>query len=99
MVEIEFVSGDQDENAYNGYYKTMPWESRGYNKDGYKKLMDTYGLRGIPALILLAEDGETAVSKDARGHVTSKGLGAYTHWAELVQAHEDDKAKKPKTEQ
>jgi len=37
-LKITFCSGDKDEEAYNDYYKTMPWDTMGYDKDEYKKL-------------------------------------------------------------
>ena len=58
----------------------MPWTSKGYDKANYSKLMDKYGLRGIPALIILGKDGETLVSKDGRGDVMGKGLACIKEW-------------------
>ena len=77
-LKITFCSGDKDEEAYNDYYKTMPWDTMGYDKDEYKKLQDKYGINGIPALILLKEDG-TMVHKQCRGDV-SKGPMAMMDW-------------------
>ena len=57
----------------------MPWTSKGYDKAYYSKLMDKYGLRGIPSLIVLGKDGETAVSKDGRAGVT-QGFSCIKEW-------------------
>lgn len=65
---IEFMSGDQDESAYNAYYASQPWTSKGYNRDTYQKKMGEFGIRGIPTLVLLNKDG-TMASKDCRGDV------------------------------
>lgn len=66
---IEFLSGDQDENAFNAYFASMPWvATAGYNRETYQKKMGTYGIRGIPTLVLLKGDG-TMASKDCRGDV------------------------------
>merc|ERR1712230_271022 len=59
-IEIEFMSGDQDENSYSNYFATMPWTSKGFNSKSYSKKMDAFGLRGIPALVLLNSDGSKA---------------------------------------
>ncbi len=53
----------------------MPWGTTGFDKDRYQVLMDKFGIRGIPTLVLLAKDGESAVSMKARGDI-SKGVGA-----------------------
>ena len=50
--------------------------------------MDKYGLRGIPSLILLAKDGETALKKDCRGDVMGMqgiSLDCVPAWRELVE--------------
>lgn len=47
----------------------MPWSSDGYDKETYSKLMTKYGLRGIPCLVVLKEDGETAATTTGRGDV------------------------------
>jgi len=55
-IVIKFMSGDQDEGAYKEYFGSMPWVSDGYDKSAYSTKMSEFGLRGIPALILLKGD-------------------------------------------
>ena len=47
----------------------MPWSSDGYDKENYSKLMKKFGIRGIPCLVILNEDGETAATTKGRGDV------------------------------
>ena len=62
----------------------MPWDTIGYDKPKYSTLMEKYGIRGIPTLVLLGKDGETAVSTTARGDI-GKGLAAMNDWMEAVE--------------
>merc|ERR1711862_130198 len=71
-IEIDFMSGDQDETAFHAYFASMPWTSTGYNREVYQKKMGEFGIRGIPTLVLLNKDG-TMASKDCRGDV----MGAF----------------------
>lgn len=41
---IKFMSGDQDEGAYNAYFASMPWMSDGYNRDFYQQKMKEFGI-------------------------------------------------------
>lgn len=54
-LEIVFVSSDRDANSFRGYFVSMPWLSIPFESLGlYKSLLSaTYGVRGIPSLIIL----------------------------------------------
>lgn len=57
--EVVFCSSDQDDSAFKSYYKSMPWLALPYaNRDLKEKLSNKYGVRGIPTLVLLNEQGE-----------------------------------------
>ena len=62
----------------------MPWTSKGFDKDRYNKLMETHEIKGIPTLIVLKADGETAAEKNGRGDV-SNGVIGFTKWVDLVK--------------
>merc|ERR1712130_252078 len=69
--EIVFVSSDQDENAFMGYFGEMPWKALPFSlRDKKKALSDKYGVRGIPTFVLLDKDGST-ITKDGRSNVMS----------------------------
>jgi thiol-disulfide isomerase/thioredoxin len=73
-LEIVFVSSDRDANGFNAYYSSMPWLSIPFETlPAYKQLLGTkYGVRGIPALVVLdAMSGQVVVPADAsRGEVS-----------------------------
>ena len=73
-LEIVFVSSDRDVNGFNSYYNSMPWLSIPFESlPQYKQLLGTkYGVRGIPALVVLdAMSGQVVVPADAsRGEVS-----------------------------
>jgi len=66
-LEIVFVSSDRDEHSFGQYYNTMPWKAIPFNSLQFVKqaLNMTYGVRGIPAFVVLdAVSGEVVVSAD-----------------------------------
>jgi thiol-disulfide isomerase/thioredoxin len=73
-LEIVFVSSDRDANGFNSYYSSMPWLSIPFESlSKYKQLLGMkYGVRGIPALVVLdAMSGQVVVPADAsRGEVS-----------------------------
>jgi nucleoredoxin len=67
--EVVFVSSDQDENAFKEYFEEMPWLALPYSKRDLKGELSTkYGVRGIPTLVLLNEQGEL-ITTGGRGKV------------------------------
>lgn len=62
----------------------MPWTSKGFNQDNYNKLMEKYEINGIPTLIVLKEDGETAAEKAGRADV-GKGPIGFKKWLDIVK--------------
>ena len=61
-VEIIFMSCDKSKEESTSYFKDMPWK-----RDTFPASCggDTFGLKGIPALVLMNEDG-TAAATDGR---------------------------------
>ena len=78
-LEIIFVSFDQDEASWKDYYKTMPFISMPFDKAAIKAVSDKYGVKGIPALIILNSDG-SVLEQNGRGDVTSKGPSVINDW-------------------
>ena len=86
LLKITFISGDTDEDAYNGYFATHPWTSDGYDKEKEQKLSDEYGVTGIPTLIVLNKDGKTVATNDARMDVSKLGpLECMQKWIGLIK--------------
>jgi len=64
-LEIIFVSSDRDPNSFQHYFGTMPWKAIPFDTLPFVKqsLNSTYGVRGIPSLVVLdAVSGRVVVS-------------------------------------
>ena len=57
----------------------MKWYTMPHRSGPANALAKKYGVRGIPALIIVSPDGET-VTKNGRGDVTSNAEGALKAW-------------------
>ena len=79
--EIVFISCDRTEKDMMGYMSDtkMKWLAVPFDSPLKQELMDTFGVRGIPTLIILDSKGNV-ISKDARGEVTRDGIKAYKAW-------------------
>lgn len=63
--EVIFVSSDQDQEAFEGYFNDMPWKALEFGSEIKQGLSNKYGVRGIPSLVLLNKDG-TILREDGR---------------------------------
>mmetsp|Transcript_18760 Transcript_18760/g.41735 ORF Transcript_18760/g.41735 Transcript_18760/m.41735 type:complete len:1089 (-) Transcript_18760:816-4082(-) len=86
-LEIVFVSSDRDPNGFNQYYASMPWLSLPFDQRSLKQSLSTrYGVRGIPALVVLdAITGAVVVPADqSRSEITGACRGGDNSIAQLV---------------
>jgi len=63
-LEIVFVSSDRDPTSFQNYFSTMPWQAIPFEQVQLVKgrLNMTYGVRGIPSLVILdAVSGQVVV--------------------------------------
>jgi len=78
-LEIVFVSSDRDEQSFNQYYQKMPWKAIPFDQLQFVKqaLNVTYGVRGIPSLVVLdAVSGEVVVpASESRQEVVTACRG------------------------
>jgi hypothetical protein len=74
-LEIIFCSSDRDPGSFQEYFGKMPWLALPFEKTGTfgRGLSMKYGVRGIPALIILdSMSGEVIVNaSSSRGEVTN----------------------------
>lgn len=79
--EVVFVSSDRSADAQMGYMKEtdMKWYTLELGSSEGNALKQKFGVRGIPALIIVSPDGET-VTKNGRGDVSSNASGAIKAW-------------------
>lgn len=73
-------SSDNSESQFNEYYAQMPWLAIPYEeRDTKEALSREFGVRGIPMLVVIDENGEL-ITKEGRGNVTSDPTGANFPW-------------------
>ena len=79
--EVVFVSSDKSPDAQMGYMKetNMKWYTLPHRSSEGNALSQKFGVRGIPALIIVSPDGET-ITKNGRGDVSSNASGALAAW-------------------
>ena len=89
-IEIVFVSGDRDEQSFNQYYETMPWKAIPFDQLQFVKqaLNVTYGVRGIPAFVVLdAVSGQVVVSaNESRQEVVTACRGGELRIDAMLQS-------------
>ena len=67
-----FLSSDENQQSFDGYFGSMPWLALPYDQRGLKEtLSKKYKVKGIPTLVLI--DGETATTLSADGIETVMG--------------------------
>jgi nucleoredoxin len=79
--EVVFVSSDKSPKAQMDYMKgsKMKWYTLPHRSDTANKLSKKFGVRGIPALIIVSDKGET-ITKNGRGDVSGNPEGAIKNW-------------------
>ena len=80
--EVVFVSSDKSPEAQMGYMKEtgMKWYTLPHRSSEGNALKQKFGVRGIPALIIVSPDGAT-ITKNGRGDVSSNPKGAIDSWS------------------
>jgi len=79
--EVVYVSSDGSEAAMFSYMQEsgMPWVAVPWRGDKARALVDRYGVRWIPTLVVVDGAGET-ISLDGRDELYEKGAAAYDDW-------------------
>lgn len=87
-LEIVFVSSDRDTNSFTNYFGSMPWQAIPFEQLQSVKgaLNSTYGVRGIPALVVLdAVTGQVVVpASESRRAVVTACSGGEKHIEALL---------------
>ena len=72
-LEIVYISSDKTVPAFEDYYRTMPWLAVPTEKGSAaikQKLADTFGIMGIPALMVIDAKTGLLVSSNGRDEVS-----------------------------
>ena len=78
--EVVFVSSDKDQASFDDYFGSMPWAALPFGERDLKaKLSQKFGVRGIPSLVWMDENGEL-LTKNGREKVMSDMSGASFPW-------------------
>lgn len=83
--EIFFVSSDRNREQFDEYFETMPWKDYGFDdKAGKMKLVEKFGVRGIPDLVFVDENGNVLI-RNGREVVTehSKDAQEKRSWSSM----------------
>ncbi|XVE92416.1 hypothetical protein REPUB_Repub01dG0095100 [Reevesia pubescens] len=96
--EIIFVSGDEDEESFNGYFSKMPWLALPFSDSETRSRLDElFKVMGIPHLVLLDQNGKVSTA-DGVGIIREYGEEGYPFTPEKIQELKDLE-EKARTEQ
>lgn len=77
---VVFVSADQDQSAFDEYFAEQPWYAVPYeNQEQRDALNEKFNIRGIPALLVVNQEGEV-VSKEGRPEVIKNKEKVFDLW-------------------
>ncbi|KAE8716546.1 putative nucleoredoxin 1-2 [Hibiscus syriacus] len=94
--EVIFVSADEDEESFNGYFSKMPWLAIPFSDSTTRKQLDeSFKVMGIPHLVLLDENGKV-LTDEGVGIIREYGEEGYPFTSEKIQELKDleEKARK-----
>nr|AMA21639.1 cotton nucleoredoxin 1 [Gossypium barbadense] len=94
--EVIFVSADEDEESFNGYFSKMPWLAIPFSdSEARKRLDEPFSVMGIPHLVLLDENGKV-LTEEGVEIIREYGEEGYPFTPEKIQELKDleEKAKK-----
>ncbi|XP_064651154.1 nucleoredoxin-like [Lineus longissimus] len=80
-LEVVFISSDRSQAEFDDYYKDMPWLALPYaDRETKNKISKTYGVTGIPTVVLLCGCSGEVITKDGRSIVSDDPSGAEYPW-------------------
>ncbi|OMJ83636.1 hypothetical protein SteCoe_15425 [Stentor coeruleus] len=80
IFEVLFVSYDRNKSDFIKHFAKMPWLAINYkNKKRVKMLEKKFGVKEIPFLALIDDDGNMK-NNDVRNDIMTKGLAALNAW-------------------
>ena len=84
-VEVVFVSSDRSEAEMLSYMREShgDWLAVPHGSPEVAALSARFGVRGIPALVVVTRDGEE-VTREGRQEVSSLGVSALAAWNQVI---------------
>ncbi|KAF3963089.1 hypothetical protein ACB098_03G147300 [Castanea mollissima] len=87
--EVIFVSGDEDEESFKGYFSKMPWLAIPFSDSETRDRLDElFQVRGIPHCVILDEDGKV-VSDNGVEIIREYGTEAYPFTQQKIKDLKD----------
>ncbi|GMP57976.1 hypothetical protein CsSME_00021830 [Camellia sinensis var. sinensis] len=85
LVEIVFVSADEDEESFKAYFSKMPWLAIPFSdSDTRDRLDELFKVMGIPHLVILDEGGMVATEEGVQ-IIREYGVDAYPFTSDRVE--------------
>jgi nucleoredoxin len=79
-LEIVYISRDEDEPAFNAYFKTMPWRAVPFANQQLRYALDAkFEVNTYPAMVLIGEDGGV-ISRSGCSDVEADPSGNLFPW-------------------
>jgi len=79
-LEVVFVSSDQNQSAFEDYYKEMPWLALDFaDRKRKEELCTLCQVQGIPSFVIVGPDGEI-INKNGRAAVSADPEGKNFPW-------------------
>ncbi|XP_077236421.1 putative nucleoredoxin 1 [Tasmannia lanceolata] len=97
--EVVFVSADEDEESFNGYFSKMPWLAIPFSDSDIRNgLNELFKVAGIPHLVILDESGKV-LNDDGAKIIREYGAPGYPFTLERMKElrEEEEAAKKAQT--
>ncbi|XP_052205045.1 probable nucleoredoxin 1 [Diospyros lotus] len=83
--EIVFVSGDEDEESFQGYFAKMPWLAIPFSDSDTRDNLDgLFKVMGIPHLVILDENGKASTDEGVQ-IIQDYGVDAYPFSSEKIK--------------
>jgi nucleoredoxin len=79
QLEIVFVSADQSEEDFKGYFATMPWLAMQFDIDTLGDVADKFDISSVPVLVVLNKDGSVKIA-NGKSQVEMKGAAVIDDW-------------------
>ncbi|KAJ0983793.1 hypothetical protein J5N97_002149 [Dioscorea zingiberensis] len=90
--EVVFVSGDEDEESFNGYFAKMPWLAVPFaDAKTRDSLNDLFKVRGIPHMVVLNESG-VVTNENGVTALREYGTEAYPFSEEKIKQFQEAEA-------
>ncbi|KAM0965196.1 hypothetical protein ACFX2C_021138 [Malus domestica] len=88
--EIVFISADEDDESFEGYFAKMPWLAFPFSDSEARDRVDElFKVRGIPNLVILGEDGKV-LSDSGVEIIQEYGADAYPFTLEKLKELKDE---------